>query len=117
MAAASSVTSEADQRRLYFNGVSGLTGEYLTPPLRQHDIAELIRSRPRDSRAETWLKLVWRKLSHPHLGLPFEYNPEVLDDAGWGIVFHEHEHAAVKSALAPRIEHRESQIKHALQLT
>jgi Peptidase family C25 len=42
-----------------------------------------------------------------------EVDPNKLDEAGWGIVFHRNADAAVREALAPLIEHRRKQVPDA----
>jgi len=88
------------------NGVSGLTGEPLIPSLDIQRAAGLARGRSTDPGLARWLKEVWKKLTSQWLGLPLGVDPLDLGKAGWGVVFHAEESAAVKAALEPLIEHR-----------
>jgi hypothetical protein len=72
--------------------------------------ATLARNKDLDDLVVNWLKSMWRKLSQPHLGLPFFVDPADIDQAGWAIVFHQDETEAVKKALQPLIDHRAKKI-------
>jgi len=95
---------------LFVNGVSGLTGELLVPSLDVRRAAELARGRPADADLGRWLKEVWKKLTSKWLGLPLGVDPREPGKAGWGVVFHEAESAAVRAAVEPLIEHRRQRL-------
>jgi hypothetical protein len=95
---------------IYANGINGLTGEYLVPPLPPAELAELAKETPEDPERAQWLKQAWENISQPHFGLPFNVDPEKVDQAGWAIVFSVEEDERVKRKLAPLIEHRQRQI-------
>ncbi|MGA9768603.1 MAG: C25 family cysteine peptidase [Blastocatellia bacterium] len=97
--------------KIYLNGIDARTGQYLVDPMTYDFAAELVKSEPTDKAKESLMRQLWRTTSEPHLGLPFPRNPEFVEQAGWGIVFHKDEDAAVKAALEPLIEHRRKQIK------
>ena len=99
-----------NQTKLYLNGIDGVTGEYLVPPLEVERMTTLIKGQPQDAMLVRWFKHIWRVISRPDLGLPLDIDPADVRQAGWGIVFHADEDEAVKSALAPLIEHRQRQI-------
>lgn len=96
--------------KLYFNGIDGVTGQYLLEPMSLKDVAEKAKSKDLDAFIVEWLKTMWRTLSQPHLGLPFFIDPADVGQAGWAIVFHKDESKAVKKALEPLIQHRAQQV-------
>src|SRR6266446_5540479 len=98
------------EEMIYFNGVDAVTGGYLVPPMDYSIASNLIRSAQTDKQTESWLRRIGRIISEVHLGLPFDINPEIVEQAGWAIVFHEKEGPAVKQAFEPLIAHRRKQI-------
>ena len=96
--------------QLYINGINAVTGNYLVDPMELSDVGRLIRGEKRDKATSSWLKRASQSLSQPHLGLPMDVEPSDLRQAGWGVVFHTDEDAAVREALAPLIEHRRGQV-------
>jgi hypothetical protein len=102
--------SDADDI-LCLNGIDAATGGYLVPPLSMDQAAAIVRGDARPDKTTTsWLKRVWQTISQPHLGLPHDVDPAVVAQAGWAIVFHEHESDAVKTALEPLIAHRRTRV-------
>jgi hypothetical protein len=92
------------------NGVSGVTGEPLIPDLDIRRAADLARGRPADPDLVRWLQEVWKKLTAKFLGLPLGIDARDPGQAGWGVVFHTEEPAAVRAALEPLIEHRRQRL-------
>ncbi len=101
----------ATNGKLYINGIDGVTGEYLVPPLEYGEAVALIKGETRDAALLRWLSSIWRIISQPNLGLPFDVDPTDVRQAGWAVVFHTDEDDAVKQALVPLIEHRRRQIQ------
>lgn len=97
-------------RSILVNGVSGLTGERLLPPLDFARIAAIARGDIQDKQTLRWLKRFWKALTEEHLGPPFGVRLESPRQAGWGIVFHADESDKVQDALSGLIEHRRAQI-------
>jgi hypothetical protein len=96
---------------LCLNGIDAATGGYLVPPLAVDEAAAIVRGHARPDKSTTsWLKRVWQTISQPHLGLPHDVDPALPAQAGWAIVFHEHESDAVKAALEPLIAHRRTRV-------
>jgi hypothetical protein len=96
---------------LCLNGIDASTGGYLVPPLSMDEAAAIIQGDARpDKSTSSWLKRVWQTLTKPHLGLPHDVDPANVAQAGWAIVFHEHESDAVKIALEPLIAHRRTRV-------
>ncbi len=84
---------------VYFNGIDAETGEYAIPPRTLEDIAKLARANPqigplRDLRGDDAMR---------SFGLPPGVHYDKLDQAGWGVIFHENASADVKAALEPLI--------------
>ncbi len=96
--------------KLYVNGIDAATGRYLVPPMTRAEASRMIRGEKRDKITLSWLKRAWQSLTQAHLTLPMDVNPADVRQAGWGIVFHQDEDAAVKEALAPLIAHRSAQV-------
>lgn len=98
------------EERLVINGIDGVTGEYLVPPVDYAKAAEVVKGEVSDPAIIRWLQRIWRTISLPHLGLPMDVDPADVSQAGWAIVFHESESSAVKDELAALIEHRRAQV-------
>src|SRR5215469_15856403 len=94
---------------LYFNGVNGVTGAYLIPPMSVAQIAETIKGQPEDPHRQALTRMV-KLAGEAHLGLPLDLDPTNLAQAGWGIVFHVDVRQDIREALQPLIEHRRSQV-------
>ncbi|MGZ3386280.1 MAG: C25 family cysteine peptidase [Isosphaeraceae bacterium] len=95
---------------IYANGISGLTGEYLIPPLQVSDLAMRAKEPHDDPEVARELEGVWEALKEPTFGLPFNVYPENVAEARWAIVFHSDEADAVKHALGHLIKHRRRQV-------
>lgn len=96
--------------KLYMNGIDGETGQYLVEPMDLEQVAAMAKGAKEDTAAFSWLRRVWKTISQPHLGLAFDVDPAKVEEAGWGIVFHQLETQEIKDALQPLIEHRKQQI-------
>jgi hypothetical protein len=99
-----------DDAFVYANGVDARTGGYLLPPMTTAQVASVARSEHIDTGRVGALRNVKNALELKHLGLPFDIDPLDISQAGWAIVFHKDEDAAVKAALQPLITHRSAQI-------
>jgi hypothetical protein len=95
---------------IYFNGVNGVTGEYIAAPLSLEELAHLIKTEPVDKAHADRMARTAANLRSASFGLPFGMEPSDIRQTGWAIVFHTDEAAAVKDALAPLIAHRRSQV-------
>ncbi|GAP13721.1 peptidase family C25 [Longilinea arvoryzae] len=101
-----------DEKKIFINGIDGVTGQYLLPPMNLANVAALARGETRDQNLLDWLSSVWHKISTPHLGLPLGVDPADVTQAGWGIVFLKDADLAVIAALQPLIEHRKQRIRN-----
>jgi hypothetical protein len=91
----------ADPNLLYVNGIDFETGNYAFAPRSIDDLAKQVLAHPAAA-----------PFGVPHLGttrsfgLPFDMDPTRLEDAGWGIVFHEDAPQSLRDALNPLVELR-----------
>jgi hypothetical protein len=98
------------EETVWINGINGATGELLVPPATQADIAALVKGEAGDPALVRWLRQIWDTLAQPFMGLPMDVDPADVSQAGWAIVFHEDEAAAVRDALSPLVAHRRAQL-------
>jgi hypothetical protein len=91
---------------IYPNGVNGLTGEYLLPPVEPGAVAAVARAPAGRPEVARELAVLGERLSEPSFGLPFNVRPEDVSQAGWAVVFGHGETDRVRSALEPLVEHR-----------
>ncbi len=92
----------ASDNLVYFNGIDAETGEYAIKPQKVDDLAKLARANPqvanvRDLRGETEMR---------SFGLPPGVDYGKLEEAGWGVIFHENASAELRAALAPLVDRR-----------
>jgi hypothetical protein len=92
------------------NGVNGLTGEYLLPPLDPAEVAARAKEPPEDAAVATQLEQLQRALTEESLALPFDVDPSKVEQAGWAVVFSTTEADDIKRALEPLVEHRRRQV-------
>ena len=92
--------------QVHANGVNGLTGEYLLPPLDSAAVAGRAKQATDDPRITARLEQLHRRQSEDFYGLPFNVRAEDVASAGWAIVFSSEEDDEVRDALDPLIEHR-----------
>ena len=92
-----------------FNGIDGVTGDYLVPPIGPDDFA--VPSFEREVEADHLAELSWRvRQRHDATFAPIEgVDAKDLAEAGWGIVLAADDDPAVEAALEPLIAHRRSQ--------
>jgi hypothetical protein len=98
---------------IYFNGISGVTGQYLVEPMDLKQAARLARNKDLDAFGLNWLKTSYRSQSQARYGTFFLVEMADPGQAGWGVVFHQDEDEAVKKALQPLIDHRAKQVADA----
>lgn len=97
----------AKSRTFYFNGIDAVTGERLVKPLTAKQLSQYIVGEP-DKNLTLYLQRIWGLTATPHLG--FDADLTDLNQAGWGVIFHEKESNKVKAAIEPLIKHRRRQI-------
>ena len=104
-AAPSNQVSPDTENLVYFNGIDAETGQYAVKPQTVDEIAKLARANPqvdpmRALRGETEMR---------SFGLPPGVEYKQLDQAGWGVIFHENAPDDVRAALKPLIDKRAQQ--------
>ena len=95
--------------QFYLNGIDGVTGEYLVPPMGAGSVARLIRPSA-DREQAGWLKRIGSLFTRPFRGLPIDVDPTEVACAGWGVVVSPETPSGVMSALEPLLAHRRSQV-------
>jgi hypothetical protein len=98
------------EKLIYFNGIDGVTGNYLVPPMSAADAVVAARSNPQDAGLVGWLVRIRDVLLRPFLALPLDINPTDIARAGWGIVFAKDTPQVVRDALEPLIAHRRKRV-------
>jgi hypothetical protein len=98
--------------QIVLNGIDAATGAYLVAPLDIADLAEHIRATNTDDARAQLLSASLQQQDDPHLGLPFNVHPEIVEEAGWGLILHKDEPSDVRAALAPLLAHRRKRIKN-----
>jgi len=93
---------------LYFNGIDGATGEYLTPPMTGKKLAGLITGEGPPANLNE-LKFRHQRKTAKCLGVKEGVDPKKLEEAGWGIIFAHDADPAVKEALSDLITLRQKQ--------
>jgi hypothetical protein len=87
---------------IFFNGISGDTGDYLFPPLPAEVLARLAMGERPDPERKHLLEQVAEARSRPNLAPAEGVDPKRLDKSGWGVVFAARDQAinsALKEAL------------------
>jgi hypothetical protein len=101
----------ADGNLLYLNGVNVRTGQYLVPPLTIDTALGAMQAEQEPVKgARKYLSFIVRQHTGARLGLPVGVRPENPREAGWAVVFHVAEDAAVKEAVQPLVDHRRERI-------
>jgi hypothetical protein len=100
-----------DDSLLWFNGVDGRGGGYLTPPVPARHFADLARGVPVDlARVRELQDWVARGEGKARRGLKEGLDPCKLGEAGWGVIFPSSvDSVPLREALAPLLDLRRSQ--------
>src|SRR4051812_30491795 len=101
----------SEERLLWFNGLDGQTGSYLTPPVPPRQIADLARGatvdRARVRELQNWVASGEGKAQR---GLKEGLDPCKLEEAGWGVIFASSaDSEPLREALAPLLDLRRAQ--------
>jgi hypothetical protein len=91
---------------IHLNGIDGVTGQYLIPPLTAAEATASARGKLHDRALAGWLGRIRDVLLRPFLALPLDVDPRDVPRAGWGIIYASGTPAEVRSALEPLIAHR-----------
>jgi hypothetical protein len=102
-----------DENKIYFNGVNGTTGDYLTGPLLPRELAGLLLSQGTGLERGTDLgRAIARRYDRDTTGevaLAPQIDARDLSQTGWGVIFARDADPEVVQALQPLVEHRRSQ--------
>ena len=96
-----------DPNLVYVNGIDPETGSYAVPPRAIEEIAKVIRRSPSVSSVRGLHGEQPRSF-----GLPFGINFDLLEEAGWGIIFHEDTPQDIRAALSPLVTVRRNRAKN-----
>jgi hypothetical protein len=96
---------------LWFNGLDGQTGSYLTSPVPPRQIADLARGVPADrARVRELQNWVASGVGKARRGLKEGLDPCKLEKAGWGVIFAQSaDSERLREALAPLLDLRRAQ--------
>ena len=102
--------SSAHHDHLVFNGVNGVTGEYMLPPLTARDISAAARGEPPPEDSHLRELRWWHEYSSQAQMGPIEgVDPKQLAETGWGVIFARDVDPRVRDALKPLLRLRQSQ--------
>ena len=99
-----SADTKTDPSLIYVNGIDRETGHYSFAPRSIDDLAKQVLARPG---VEQFSAI--HAESPRSFGLPFGMDPTKLEEAGWGVVFHEDTDPKIRAALKPLIDLRGKQ--------
>lgn len=95
---------QADSQRIFINGIDDDTGEYAVQPKTIDSLAKRVLARPGLSGFED------THVDSPRsFALVFGVDSTKLEEAGWGVIFHEKTPDDVRAALKPLIDRRKQQ--------
>jgi len=94
---------------LVFNGVNGVTGEYLLPPMTPQQVSAIAQGEPLDPQEIRELKWYHRRATEATLGPTEGVDPKNLAETGWGVIFAHSADPAIREALSELLEHRKTQ--------
>ena len=98
-----------DSELLVFNGIDGVSGEYLLPPMAPQDLATIAKGEVLDEKHLS--ELLWRRqqATQAHLGVVEGVDPKNLAETGWGVIFAYNADPDIREALSELLEHRRQQ--------
>lgn len=94
-----------------FNGVNGVTGESLTPPLSPRHMAALLDKELRDSEEIQEAAGQGARTREPSFAPMYGTNEDNLAESGWGVIFAADATDTEREALAPLLQLRRDQAK------
>src|SRR3954468_17869524 len=100
-----------EEPMLWFNGLDGRSGGYLTPPVPPRQLADFALGATTDlARVRELQAWVARGEGKARRGLKEGLDPGKLDEAGWGVIFpRSADPAPLRDALAPLLDLRRAQ--------
>lgn len=97
---------------LIFNGINGATGSYLIPTITPADVVAIAKGERFDRDHLFDLKLRLRQATETHRRIKEGFDPQLLSDTGWGVIFAYQDQdkiPALKAALAELLSLRKQQ--------
>ncbi len=94
---------------LTFNGIDGVSGTYIVPPMRAEDLAALAQGHALDPVHLSELLAKYRETDEGHYGPAEGIDPKNLADAGWGVIFAYNADPEIHEALSELLTHRKRQ--------
>ncbi len=94
---------------LFFNGIDGATGGYVTPPLTPAEISKVARGESFDEQHLNELKFRDFQAKTKDMGVKEGIDPKKLDETGWGVIFPFDADPAVRDALQELLAFRQEQ--------
>jgi hypothetical protein len=95
--------------RLFLNGIDGVSGSYLLPPLTPNDVVAAAQGELRDAEHVKELKHWLRRVREATLGPKEGIDPKDLAAAGWGVIFAHDADPAIRAALDDLLKLRKRQ--------
>jgi hypothetical protein len=95
---------------LVFNGIDGVSGEYLLPPMAPQDLAKIAKGEALDEKHLSELQWRHRQATEAHLGVVEGVDPKNLAQTGWGVIFAHNADPAIREALSELLAHRQQQV-------
>jgi hypothetical protein len=104
-------SARTEEPMLWFNGIDGRRGSYLTPPVPPRQLADLACGATLEpARARELQAWVARGEGKARRGLKEGLDPAKLEEAGWGVIFPRSADAGpLREALAPLLDLRRAQ--------
>ena len=94
---------------LTFNGINGVSREYLLPPMTPGNISALIRGEERDEAQISELKQWYQRSKEEKLGTMEGVDSKKLEETGWGVIFDHNADPRVREHLKELLDHRREQ--------
>jgi hypothetical protein len=97
---------------LFFNGINGVSGDYLLPPMTPQDVSKIAQGESIDTTHMRELKWYHERCKTAVLGPKEGVDPKDLTQSGWGVIFasEDREHVpAIKEALKELLDLRHEQ--------
>lgn len=93
----------------YVNGIDATGGEYLLPPVEEHDVAAAAQALLPEQVADPQLRARHHRVSERHYAPKHGVDGRDLSQAGWAVVAAADADPAVLAALRPLLDHRQRQ--------
>jgi hypothetical protein len=97
-----------DPNKIYINGINGVTGEYLVPPVDPAAVPSILRKEANERPVPDHVAQKADQVTNQVFALPMDVTPEDPGSAGWGVVFVDGEETSIRDALQSLIEHRKA---------